>query len=336
MHFRLFLIFLLGAVGSLSAQGPSFTDQARFLAGMPVRDSALDRFAHEQTWAEHATAMDSAFDKQEQRQLGKVRSWARSNVPGSGSSGTMFYMFSGPDFLYANTFFPNATTYIMCGTEPVGAVPDITRIPPEQLNIALASLRQSMGTMLKFHYFITKEMRADLNSTNLGGTLPILFVFLARSGQTIHDVTYVNTPSPGVRVGFGSGQTLYYFKTDLSNGGGSARFLQWCAKQGPGMSLLKAASYLLHSDGFSGVRSFLLQNSRVIVQDDSGIPFRSLEQAHLNVHLYGTYTHPIELFAKNYQPDLAAAYASGVPPLDFAFGYHWQLDQGVLMVAERK
>jgi len=35
---------------------------------------------------------------------------------------TMYYMFSGPDFLYAYTFFPNANTYILAGLEPVGQV----------------------------------------------------------------------------------------------------------------------------------------------------------------------------------------------------------------------
>ena len=39
----------------------------------------------------------------------------------------MFYMFSGPDFLYANAFFPNASTYILCGIEPVGPVPISTK-----------------------------------------------------------------------------------------------------------------------------------------------------------------------------------------------------------------
>lgn len=334
----LFLISLLAAGLAHAQSGPTLTDQARFLAGMPVRDSALDRFAHEQTWVEHATAMDSAFNKQETRQLGKVRAWASGHVPEANSGGTMYYMFSGPDFLYANTFFPNASTYIFCGTEPVGAVPDITHIAPDQLNYALAGLRDSMKTMLSFHYFITKEMRADLNHTNLGGTLPILYVFLARTGHPIQSVTYVNSPAQGVKIVFGGGrpQTLYYFKVDLSNGGGSAKFLNWCAQQGPGVSLVKAASYLMHSDGFSGVRNFLLNNSKVLVQDDSGIPLHNFDKR-WTLRFYGKYTEPIELFAKNYQPDLAQAYATnGAQPIDFAFGYHWQLDQGVLMVGERK
>ena len=42
----------------------------------------------------------------------------------------MLYMFSGPDFLYATSFFPNASTYVLAGLEPVGAVSDLTRLQP--------------------------------------------------------------------------------------------------------------------------------------------------------------------------------------------------------------
>ena len=36
----------------------------------------------------------------------------------------MFYMFSGPDFLYADAFYSKATTYVLSALEPVGSVPD--------------------------------------------------------------------------------------------------------------------------------------------------------------------------------------------------------------------
>lgn len=89
MILRILLFVLLGSLGALHAQeaGPSLNDQAKFLAGLPVRDSALDRFAHERTWVDHATAMDAAFTKQYTRQLNKVRDWARLNVPNSGDNG---------------------------------------------------------------------------------------------------------------------------------------------------------------------------------------------------------------------------------------------------------
>src|SRR5688500_9812597 len=168
---KLLLVFLALAAAAL-AQSPSPNDQARFLAGLPVRGSALEAYSGGTLWAEHAAALDAAWGKKEQRSLAQVRNWARTYI-GRAGTGTAYYMFSGPDFLYADVFFPNASTYILCGTEPVGAVPDITRIPPETLVPALANLRQSMKTMLTFHYFITKEMRVDLQRGELGGTLPI-------------------------------------------------------------------------------------------------------------------------------------------------------------------
>ena len=143
-----------------------------------------------------------------------------------------------------------------------------------------------MKTILDFHYFITKDMRVDLTRTQISGTLPILFVFLARTGNAVTAVANVSSPAPGVKITFsgpaGHEQTLYYFKTDLSNGGRSGGFLKWCAGQGPGLSLLKAASYLMHTGEFSNVRNFLLQNSEVLVQDDSGIPLHDLQAAHLD------------------------------------------------------
>src|ERR1700752_3742704 len=36
---------------------------------------------------------------------------------------TLFYPFSGPDILYAQTFFPDADKYVMIGLEPVGSFP---------------------------------------------------------------------------------------------------------------------------------------------------------------------------------------------------------------------
>ena len=40
----------------------------------------------------------------------------------------MLYMFGGPDFLYATSFFPNASTYVLAGLEPIGDVPSLTSL----------------------------------------------------------------------------------------------------------------------------------------------------------------------------------------------------------------
>ena len=64
-----------------------------------------------------------------------------------------------------------------------------------------------MSTILRFHYFITKDMRADLDRGGMGGTVPMLYVFLARMGCTVLDTTYVTSPAPGVKITFSTAGT---------------------------------------------------------------------------------------------------------------------------------
>ena len=337
MKLRL-LVVLFCTVTSAFAQYASTPDEtARFLAGTPV-DGALAPAMTLPGWQQHASEMDAAWAKKQSQQIIPIRNWMWMHAEQYiRSTDTMYYMFGGPDFLYANIFFPYASTYILAGLEPVGQVPDLTQMSPEQLSAELATMRGSMSTILRFQYFITKDMREDLGRGHVAGTLPILYVFLARLGYAVLDVTPVKTPAEGVKITFKDpareqAQTLYYFKTDLSGGANSA-FLKWCAARGPGLSLLKAASYLMHTEGFNGVRNFLLQNSKVIVQDDSGIPLRAFPKRWA-VDYYGRYVQHGEMFGKYYQPDLAALYESNPPSeLGFAFGYHWQPDRGILLLA---
>lgn len=317
----------------------SIDDTAHFLAGLPVK-GRLESLTQNTAWQGHAAEMDKAWKTKETFQLGPIASWMSSHAGDYyRSSNTMYYMFGGPDFLYAYTFFPNANTYILAGLEPIGQVPDLSRMDPATLGYNLAALRSSMSTLLITHYFVTDEMKASLGRSNLGGTIPILYVFLARLGCTILDTTYIRSPAEGVKITFSRGggrpQTLYYFKTNLSGGGNS--FLRWCAARGPGLSLIKAASYLMHGEGFAGVRNFLLEHSSVIVQDDSGIPLRSFHKPWA-LEFYGRFIPHGEKFGKYDQQELAAIYRRSPPPpeLGFAFGYWWQKERGLLMIAKRK
>ena len=333
------ILFIALLAGNVFAQRATIDDTARFLAGIPV-NGPLEPLTHDPAWLDHARNLDSAWMKKDYFQIRPIRAWMLANASEyyTGTN-TVYYMFGGPDFLYANLFFPQAKTYILAGLEPVGQVPELTQMDSAALHTDLNALRDSMHTVLQTHYFITKDMRAELTRPNLGGTLPILYVFLARLNCTVLQTTYVKSPADGVKIIFttrgGAPQTLYYFKTDLS--GGNSPFLKWCAGQGPGLSLLKAASYLMHTEGFAGVRNFLLEHSRVIIQDDSGIPLKAFPK-NWSVDCYGRYVPHAEMFGKYHQPDLAAIYNREPPPpeLGFAFGYHWQKDRGLLMLAKRK
>lgn len=338
-------------------------DTARFLAGMPpLADPALLELAAEGGWQRHAKACDNAWEQLEKRQLSKVRNWSASHIPDAASAkGTLFYMFSGPDFLYADTIFPQATTHVFCGIEPVGPVPDLTKLRRDQLGGELQSLRNSIDSVLSFSFFLTKEMKGDLQNHALRGTLPILAIFLARSGKTICDVSFVGLDkdgallplteatrgpgitAPGVKITFlaaGSDtpRTLYYFSTDISDSGlKTTGFLQFCKSLAPGNSLVKSASYLMHESYFSSVRSFLLENTVTLVQDDSGIPCSFFPAEQWDLRLFGSYPGPIPLFKNKYQPRLTELYrASSPPPLDFGIGYRHRRGESTLMVATRR
>ena len=327
-------------------------DTARFLAGMPPSaDSPLTPLTRESAWQRHAKFFDTAFGQLEQRQISKIRSWAEVNL--AAPRPTMFYMFSGPDFLYADAFYSKASTYVLSALEPVGSVPDLTRLPHGAIGSALHNVERSLGSILSFSFFITKQMKTDLHVGQLSGTLPVLYVFLARAGKTIRDVSPIaldnagaayfanENPGPnathGVRIIFagsdGVEKTLYYFSTDLSNSGVRASgFLKFCQTLAPGNSLIKSASYLLHSGNFTTVRDFILANSATIIQDDSGVPLAHYDRRIWRFFPFGRYAGPIAEFPGRYQPAYAELFRRS-QPMDFGIGYRWRKHESNLLLA---
>jgi hypothetical protein len=252
-------------------------------------------------------------------------------------------------------FYGKATTYVLSALEPPGQVPDLTRLPRSGMGAALYHVERSMGSLLSFSFFITKQMKTDLRAGQIGGTLPILYVFLARSGKTIRDVSPIalddkgaayfgnENPGPnavrGARIMFagpdGVEKTLYYFSTDLSNSGVKASgFLQFCAGLAPGNSLIKSASYLLHSGNFTTVRDFILANSATIIQDDSGVPLTYYDPKKWRFFPHGRYLGPIGEFPSRYQQSYAELFRRG-QPIDFGIGYRWRTHESNLLLAVR-
>jgi hypothetical protein len=345
---------LFAAATSVCAQSATADDTAKFLAGMmPSADSPLTPLTADPYWQRHAKFFDNAFGQFEQRQLSRIRAWADTNL--AAPRPTMFYMFSGPDFLYANAFYPKASTYVLSALEPVGSVPDLTRLPRGGVAAALHNVEHSLGSILSFSFFITKKMKTDLNAGQIGGTLPILYVFLARSGMTIRSVGPVSlddkgaaytageNPGPnavrGVRIIYagsdGAEKTLYYFSTDLSNSGvRSSGFLKFCATLAPGNTLLKSASYLLHTRNFTTVRDFILASSATVIQDDSGIPLAYYGTKKWSLFPFGRYLGPIDKFPGLYQESYAALFHRA-QPMDFGIGYRWRTPESNLLLSVR-
>ncbi len=345
-------VMLFAAALPARAQTASADDIAKFLAGMmPSADSPLAPLTNDPAWQRHAKFFDTAFGQLEQRQLSRIRAWADTNL--AAPKPTMFYMFSGPDFLYANAFYSKASTYVLSALEPVGSVPDLSRLPRGGIASALYNVERSLGSILSFSFFITKQMKTDLQAGQISGTLPILYVFLARSGMTVKSVSPISLDDQGaayfagenaganavrgVRITFagsdGQEKTLYYFSTDLSNSGVKASgFLKFCATLGPGNSLIKSASYLLHSGNFTVVRDFLLVNSATIIQDDSGIPLAYYGTKKWRFFPFGRYLGPIDEFAGRYQESYAALFRRA-QPMDFGIGYRWRTHESNMLLS---
>ncbi len=349
----------LSAAPVRSLESATVDDTARFLAGLsPSSNSPLASLVKDPAWPTHARYFDSIFAREESAHLSKVREFSKKYL--TDRHDTMLYMFGGPDFLYATSFFPNASTYVLAGLEPVGAVPELTSVSPLVINAELRNLEISTSSLFNFSFFITQNMKTQLRNGPIYGTLPVLYVFLARTGKTIHEVDLVSlddhgnlqitdevaatnndtdkpvhsqqrTAAPGVKIVFSEGngpkQTLYYFSTNLADGSFErSGFSAFLAKFGPADSLIKSASYLLHKAHFAGVRKLLLHNSATILQDDSGIPLSYFEATKWRLRAFGHYAGPISLFTNFYQPQMAELFQSA-PPLEFGIGYRWRKNE---------
>jgi len=337
------------------AQGSINDDTARYLAGLPpAPGSPIAALTREGGWPEHARFFDHAFGELERTQLSRIREWSKTQL--RARRPTMFYMFSGPDYLYADAFFPDASTYVLAGLEPVGQIPDLLRMPRASLSPALHSMARSMHTVLNFSFFKTHDMREELSAGRLGGTTPILLVFLARAGKIVQEINLVDldaqgvehppsdrirSTAHGVKIVFsdndGRLQTLYYFSTNLADDGfPRSGFMRFCETLGPGDSLIKSASYLMHHGGFTKVRDFLITHSSTLLEDDSGIPLAYFDRKKWELKPFGHYLQPLGIFPNTYQPRLAEFFKKSTTPINFGIGYRWRPNESNLLLAVRE
>jgi len=135
-------------------------------------------------------------------------------------------------------------------------------------------------------------MKTDLNTGQVSGTLPILYVFLARSGRPSATSAWLRstikvscTPRTKPRQERHARRPDRVLRAPTARSGrciisppifpmtaSEFRLLKFCQTLTPANSLIKSASYLMHNGNFTVVRDFLLADSATIIQDDSGIP----------------------------------------------------------------
>ena len=340
------------------------TATAQILAGISPNppDPALKRLVDTDAFKEHQQWMTSSWNQVSHR-IQTMDAWRSQEikVPGAQKK-TLLYPFSGPDFVNAYTFFPDHARYVFFSLERPGTLPDLESVTLVQFGKMLQDVRSAFHDIFERNYFITSYMTKQLTTPWIRGTVPVMATMMALMNRRIiriepldlfpdltraYDVPDAKRPPVlmrAVRVEFanpnGAGaQQLYYVSLDATDKALDyyPEFLSWVSQYKPATLLLKSASYLLHDNQFSKTRTMLLDSADVVVQDDTGIPYRYISQEPWQVKLYGRYHKPIRPMKYGYQKDLEAAYISRPEqaPLPFPFGYHWRGQQSGLIVAHR-
>ena len=312
-------------------------------------------------WRNYAGELDSMFSHVNSGRSKKMRIWADSELIDSHSKTTVFYPFSGPDFFNANIFYPNADQYIMIAMEPIGSLPDICNMSPSSVTNYLTSINNSMKDIFKRSYFITRKMSNDLYKTKVNGTVPLISLFIKRTGHDIVSMQKIGVDSlgnylitdtmkntkgivSGIKIDFLTPpdkkiQSALYFRADISDKGlekipGFKKYLNGLPQS---FSYLKAASYLMHSDNFRDIRSLIFDKSLTILQDDSGIAYKFFDKQGWNIKLYGKYVKPKDEFSYIREPELEKAYkSSAFRPLPYSLGYNWGTDHVNMLYAVKK
>ena len=340
------------------------TATAQILAGItpnPV-EPALKRFVESDTFREHQQWMTSSWNQVRGR-IQTMETWRSHEVKIAGAQKkALLYPFSGPDFLNAYTLFPDHGRYVFFSLERPGTVPDLESVTPVQFTKLLQDVRSAFRDIFERNYFITSYMTKQLTTPWIRGAVPVMATMMALMNRRIvriepldlfpelteaYDLPDAKRPRVlmrAVRIEFANPsapgtQQLYYVALDATDKALEfyPEFLNWVGQHKPATVLIKSASYLLHDQQFAKTREMLLDAADVVVQDDTGIPYRFISQTPWQVKLYGRYNRPVRPMRYGYQKDLEAAYSSRQEqvPLPFPFGYHWRGQQSGLIVAHR-
>ncbi len=342
-----------------SPENNEYNQHANYLAGK--KTIGYKKLQDKTYYKNYLKKINQSWSKTTAKNLLEIYKWQTKYFKHSlNDTNTLFYPFSGPDFLYAQAFFPQAKNYILVGLENPGKLPSLIKMSDEARVHYLTKLLKSLRYIDKAGYFTTKQMLSDFADSSLNGIIHLLLFYFAKTDYTITEISSVEINEFGIvkdkknfqiadihpnglRIKFykksiENQQMLYYFPFDLSdeNLKDYPEFLFFVNSFADKNTFLKSASYLLHDNDFKMIRTFILKQSNIILQDDSGIPYKILKSNGFGIKLFGNYTRTIKVFSENFQPDLQKELEyRQVPMLNFKFGYNSWKNQTVLMLAEK-
>jgi len=338
---------------------------ADILAGVapPAGEHRFDALLQGDAWRQHRQASESGWTKVRTR-IERMNAWQAANLPAPAAGATLVYPFSGPDFINAYALFPDYDTYVFFSLEPPGHTPRLEGMSQREFARLLSDLRYALNDVVQLNFFITPNMKDRMQTDNLQGVTPVLLSMMGLMQLQVRQVETIDPwpqrtaalqqpgarqpaqPAHVIRIDFanprtGRTQHLVYASLDVSDRALAAypEFLAWLRGFHSPTIFLKSASYLLHGTNFKQVRDYIRDDAALLVQDDTGMPYRTLREAGFRLTLHGQYERPVKLFENRYQKDLEDAFAASGnrTSLPFPFGYNWRKEgRSGLIVARRE
>jgi hypothetical protein len=303
-----------------------------------------------------ANNINNSWNACYQNVLSPITKWMHEEKYDSyiNSNTLVFYPFSGPDFAFANAFYPDAKCYIMAGLENAGNLKSNIFSTSKNDSGFLINAEKYFYFSTKFGFFRTLDMEKQFEEKGVADviafylkrihcdieTLSILnWNSSTKTFTTITDNTNGNVCYAKFKQPSGVISELYFFSKNISDEGllKDTNWLEWVKEKAGNasiVSLTKSASYLMSVEPFSVVRNFILKNSTLHIQDDSGIGFKYITASNRPYTLYGKFTSVIPVFKHLMPYDLALKYKtdSTIKPLPFAIGYNLKFNETNLEV----
>jgi len=348
------ILIFLAACSSSQRRAPDentayISSLSQFLSGNSIQSgSPYYQLSQLPYYKKHSEDMNQLWNTIEKENYGPIRKWETANLKEKSKKiREVFYPFSGADFVNLYGFYPNAKKYIMVALEKPGKISDPLNLNSGQVKQSLQSLRILISEISRRNYFQRRIMKQEFKNPHFSGVLPALIIFMTRIGLEVEEIsdiilndegkviprpTKVTAKNPeGVKISFydpksNESKELVYLSIMLNENSHSqtsaeGKFFQKMEDFGV---LMKSAEYLFPRINLNGMRDLILQNSKIVIQDDSGIPFSFFSEAEWNAQLFGKYQKPALLTGvpvQSVQSTLKEKYFRESIPLDFSFGY---------------
>lgn len=316
-----------------------------------------------------ASMTSAKVNRIKEERLNKMTLWNNENLERNqiAKDQFVFYPFSGGDFIHVNALFPEAKEYLLVAREDVGDIPDLLQKDAAYVNEYLSDVDTILRDIYSKSYFITKNMIEDTkNRTLVNGMFPLILWASVQSGHEIVSYSYLRmndstenleemetgiviSKPDAVQITLrhsesGVVRKVTYISCDISNNGFTSRksFYNYIRNKVPigCNTFVKSASYLMQYGSFTTIRSIVLDKSKFLLQDDTGVPYRVFSTDSWKIELFGVYEKPVKDFDISvYQKELIAAYQDSSlykGKINFSLGYHWGSRNQNQMIAVRK